>query len=332
MPERWTGGKRIAHAELYAALAEALYEPPAWLARAGRDWPLYEAAIHVEGSDAIARAAPALAAIPPEPLEDRRRRYWQLFAGPGRPPLQVYESQYVDGRLLGPTSFAVEQIYRAAGLEVDGTERPDHASVELAFLGRLAEQEATDPSKATEWRRIARRFIKRHAGRWLPELGRSLAASGDPVYAPIGQLLADWITREGRPPRDGVRARSRRPAIPRPEACTLCSFCVQVCPTEALVIRETEAETGLVLIPSACIGCDKCERICEFGALRLEAQSSTDAGPVMLRTSPRAICPGCRQSSVSRAEMEAIAAGLGEWPRWLDYCLECRPILMEGVQ
>jgi len=319
---------------MYAALAEALAEPPTWLAGAGRDWPLFEVVVRAArtGSAAARRAVERLVAVQPESLQARRRRYRRLFAGPGRPALWLYESLQVEGRLLGPTTLAVQQIYRAAGLEVEGAELPDHASVELAFLAWLAEQEAANPTQADEWRRLARRFIERHAGRWLPDLGRALVATEDPVYAPIGQLLTDWLSEEqATSPRRQTGAVARLPAV-RAEACTLCGFCAQVCPTRALVVRETTTETGLLLTPNACVGCGKCKRVCDFGALRLEANPSDSTAPILLRTAPRAVCPGCGQPTISRAELEAVAARLGQWPRWLDYCLECRPLLMEDVR
>lgn len=323
----------VIQAELYATLAEALAEPPAWLTCAGRDWPLFEAAIHVaqdEGSQAAQRAAVSLSAIQPESLDARRHRYRRLFDGPGRPRLWLYESLHLDGRLLGPVTFAVQQVYCAAGLAVEGAELPDHASVELAFLAWLTEQEAAQPDHAADWQQLIQRFIERHAGRWLPDLGRALAASGDPVYAPIGQLLSEWLA-EGRCSSISPAPEPRLPAIRQIEDCTLCGFCAQVCPTQALVVRETAAETGLVLAPAACVGCGKCEQVCDFDALHMETQSSVKGESVILRTSARAICPGCGQPTVSCAEVEAIAAAIGDWPRWLDYCLECRPMLMEKV-
>lgn len=313
-----------ARAELYTALAEALSEPLDWLAGAGRDWPLFAAAVAAAGAGSVSarRAVAALADVPSEPLETRRRRYRALFDGPG---LQLYESLHVEGRLLGRATWAVSQVYRAAGLAAQGAELPDHASVELAFLGWLAEQEADHPDQAAEWRGLARRFIERHAGRWLPGLGFALAASGDPVYAPVGELLAGWLL-EAQTTRP-LRRQTRLPAIARPEACTLCGFCVQVCPTRALDVRETDAETRLVLTPTACVGCGKCERVCDFSALHLKAGPSNGRGACVLRAAPRAVCPGCGRPTVSRAELAAVAERIGEWPHWLDYCLECRAVL-----
>lgn len=318
----------IAQAELYTALAEALAEPPAWLAGPGPSWPLFTAAVrvaHQTGSQAARRAVVALADLPPEPLSLRRQRYRQLFTGPGRPRLALYESLYRHGRLLGPVTFTLQALYRAAGLEVVGAELPDHASVELAFLAYLAEREASEPDQAAAWRQTARQFLRRHAGRWLPDLGRAIAASGDAVYTPIGQLLADLLM-EAMEPSSPARSDdlSRLPTVVPVEACTLCGFCVQVCPTQALAIQETEAETRLVLRPAACTGCGRCEGTCSFDALHLQGEGqATERATVVLRRSPRALCPLCGRPTVSQAEMAVVGERL-DWPVWLPYCLECR--------
>jgi nitrate reductase assembly molybdenum cofactor insertion protein NarJ len=163
-------------ADLYRALAETLTPdgPPVWLARAGREWPLCEiAACLGPTSEGARRAVEALAEVRAESLEARRTRYSVLFGGAGRPRFWLYESAALTGRILGPATFAVEKLYRATGLERVGAELPDHASLELAFLAHLAAvgQDAVLPAE--------RQFIERHAGRWLPSLGRALARSGD---------------------------------------------------------------------------------------------------------------------------------------------------------
>ncbi|RME45522.1 MAG: hypothetical protein D6796_10395, partial [Caldilineae bacterium] len=85
-------------AEVYYALAEALTEPPLWMAGAGCEWPLFEAvarAARETGSEAAQEAAEALSAIPREGLTARRQRYRRLFEGSGRPNLWLYESEHV---------------------------------------------------------------------------------------------------------------------------------------------------------------------------------------------------------------------------------------------
>ncbi len=338
-------------ADLYHALAEALSEPPAWMAAPGREWPLFEIATRLAPD---ARCLSALAAIRAEPLAGRRKRYAALFVGSGRPQFWLYESAFLTGRILGPETFAVEKLYRAAGLDTIGAELPDHASMELAFLAHLAAAGQTDDERL---------FAKNHADRWLPQLGRALAHSGDEVYAPIGQLLADWLeeakcgmmnAREACGMRAtraecGMRSagtdssfiihhakRSFRiqklPLIPQAESCSLCGFCVQVCPTRALAVRETSGETKLVLNDGACNGCGKCERICQSRALKMERDlrglAQRSDGLTVLRESPRARCGACGAPTVSRAELEFVAAQIGH-PAWLDYCLDCRPHYME---
>jgi len=324
-------------ADMYSALAEAVSEPPEWMVAPGREWPLFEIATRLAPDT---RCLSALAKIRAEPLAGRRKRYAALFVGSGRPRFWLYESAFLTGRILGPATFAVEKLYRAAGLDTLGAELPDHASMELAFLAHLAESvETTGPVVSTD---MERRFIETHAGRWLPQLGKALAHSGDEVYAPIGQLLADWLREVGRKQK-AVSTRSEQPAarrlppafclplIPQPDSCTLCGFCVQVCPTRALTVCETSAETKLVLSVGACNGCGKCERICQSCALHMEQ----DPGRLghsevltVLRESPRARCSACGAPTVSRAELEFVAAQIGH-PAWLDYCGDCRPHYLE---
>ncbi len=330
-------------ADLYRALAEALAEPPDWLALPGCEWPLFECAVRLAPvSEAARRGAEAMAEVRAASLAARRERYAALFVGSGRPRFWLYESAFLTGRLLGPATFAVEKLYRAAGLDPVGAELPDHASLELSFLAHLAEQpadgaESTGPNASTK---SERDFIEQHAGRWLPDLGRALARSGDEIYAPIGQLLAEWLEERARGRVAGDKAHvilhhtsrfTRLPFIPQHESCSLCGFCVQVCPVHALAISETASDTALVLNAAACVGCGKCERVCTSGALTL-APSGDEQPPsaawLSLRSSPRVICKGCGEPMTSCAELDFVAAQIGK-PAWLAYCMECRPAILE---
>lgn len=321
------------HADLYLALAEALGEPPPWLALPGNAWPLSRAATALaQRSPAVAAALPHLTHVPAESSAARRKRYRSLFAGPGRPNLWLYESLYRSGRLLGPETHAVRQLYEVAGLHITDGELPDHVSLELAFLAYLARQPALDPAHARRWQRLERQFIRQHAGRWLPALGQALVASGDPVYAPVGRLLSGWLAEMER---GGVRTR-RAQRLPQVEAaeCTLCGFCVQLCPTRALQIVESARETVLSLLVDRCTGCGRCLKSCDTGALTLRAPMPGETEPPgmsqPLRRSPRVPCRGCGRPTVSRAELDFVAGQLGR-PRWLEYCLSCRAQLLEEI-
>ena len=128
---------------------------------------------------------------------------------------------------------------------------PDHAAVELEFLAFLVEQEVVDKAHAGVWQKVRTLFLQRHAGRWLPKVGRKLAQADDPGWAAIGLLLTA-VTTEPIPKRMlGALASSKigLPHINTLEECSLCGFCTQVCPTRALSVREDALTTNLILQP-----------------------------------------------------------------------------------
>jgi nitrate reductase assembly molybdenum cofactor insertion protein NarJ len=309
------------------ALAEVLDEPPPWLALPGQQWPLFAAAEKMAPVSAAAkRAAATISAVGAEPLSERRARHRGLFRSKGRPQLWLHESLYRSGRLLGPQMVEVAQLYRVAGLQIAAGELPDHASVELAFLAHLARQATMEPGHAGQWRRTEKLFLRKHAARWLPKLGRALAASGDEVYAPVGMLLADWLQEPVQ--RQGRKRPVRRLPVVRQAQCTLCGFCVQRCPTGALMIDEDDEETALLLSADRCCACGKCVQVCETQAMQMKRapqgqKSELPLGWQPLRRSPRARCPACGEPTISDAELDFVARQIGR-PQWLAYCLRCR--------
>jgi TorA maturation chaperone TorD/Pyruvate/2-oxoacid:ferredoxin oxidoreductase delta subunit len=315
-------------AALYQALAEALAPdgPPEWMAEEGRNWPLYNVvASLVRESPTARQAVVALEGVPSRPLERLKDSVFALFTGSFRPYCDLYESTWVSGRPMGPETFQVERLYRAAGLEVDGAELADHAAYELAFLGYLASMGESE---------LERSFIRKHAGRWLPSLGRRLTLSGDLVYGTLGALLVGWLEEALRRPVDTFTKVERsilRPSIPNPEACSLCGFCVQACPSRSLQIVESDTETKLYLYHDTCQGCGRCRKACEFGALLLEPRQNVTClygdNRILLRSSFRASCAICDSPLISEAEMAFVRQELGN-PYWLECCQDCRPTAM----
>jgi TorA maturation chaperone TorD len=158
-------------ATVYLLLAEALAPdgPPEWMAEEGRKWPLYEAASSLAIlSTSANRTMFALEGIPDQPLVRLKNSFSKLFTRTLRPYSDLYESTWISGRPMGPEMIQVERLYRAAGLEMDGSELADHAAMELAFLAHLA---------GVDERELERNFIRKHAGRWLPFLGKRLSLS-----------------------------------------------------------------------------------------------------------------------------------------------------------
>lgn len=316
---------------LFQALAEALASPsygiPEWICAPGREWPLFEPVVQIAARQPDARwgrAVEALAGVDSASPEARRGEYEILFVGRGRPKIWLYECYHINGRIPGPASFTVKSLYEQAGLEAESAELPDHAALELAFLAYLCEQETQ--SRDAEWGAARRLFIKSHAGKWLPAVGRALMACEYPAWRAVGHVLAASLS--SRPPMSLKTSEVSRPQISREVDCDLCGFCVQTCPTRALGIREDDQATSLWLNSGRCVGCDRCVRICPAGVLALE-ETEPSQNLVLLRQSPRAACPRCGAFTVSKIEIEAIAARLGEHPAWLDNCLDCRSSFME---
>ena len=307
-------------ADMYTALAEALAEPPEWMCFPGREWPLFDLAMRLLPNSA---ALTGMALINEEPLPARKARYTSLSSGQaGQPHFWLYESAFLTGRILGQSTFDVAKCYSQAGLEVDGSELPDGAAPELAFLAFLA---CSNPVAEKD-------FLKNHAARWLPALGQALARGSDPVYAAIGQLLSDWITNAGSPPsateysriRTASTGARRLPILTNTPACTLCGFCVQCCPTQALVIHESPDQTTLELLGSRCSGCGRCAAVCDARLLVMQpANGTSQLQPQVLSISERVVCKSCGEPMVSRAEMDYVIRQIGH-PAWLDYCPSCR--------
>jgi nitrate reductase assembly molybdenum cofactor insertion protein NarJ/NAD-dependent dihydropyrimidine dehydrogenase PreA subunit len=304
-------------ADLYALLAELLAEPPEWMNLSAREWPLFETLTQLKAeSEAARRALDLLAGIPSEGIDQRRERYAALFAS-GKPRFWLYESAAKTGKILGPETFEMANLYHAVGIESSGAELPDHISLELAFLSYLVERDNISLYE--------QQFLEKH-GAWMIGLGRALVQSGDEVYAPIGALLADWLTEVQKPStihRPLSTVNNLLPIIPRAEDCTLCGFCVQVCPTRALKVMQNAESDFLSLNIAECIHCAKCERICNFHALKMSLPMQNAGETLVLRQSPHALCQTCGKPIASQAEMDYIVSQIGEAP-WQHLCLDCR--------
>lgn len=329
-------GAARARALIYHALAEALAGPAAGTADLLLE--AVTAGARALDSGACRQAALALAALLPLDLEALRAGYARLIAPPGRRPVALYESLHRGGGLMGQAAWEVERRYQALGLAAVKGELPDHASVELTFLGHLAAAEA-EARAAGDGRLVARlraehrAFLRAHAAAWLPDVGVELAAAGDPFHAAVGRLLSGFLAEESTGRRRNGRTGAGLPALRDPAACTLCGLCVGSCPLGALRVIESASETALTLNPALCVGCQRCGRACPEGALRLEPVAGPDgrpgpgAGSRVMRRSPRAACPACGRPTVSQAELEAVLARLQPDPAMrqrLRLCVECK--------
>jgi len=210
-------------ATVYRALSVGFYLPGpdlVWEIREGSYPRDIEAAVAWLGPDAdayrpgladlsaVGRALGAMSAD--DALRELRVEHARLFTGPGRPDVGVFESEYVDrdgegrGRLDGPSTIAVARWYRDAGFARADAHRdlPDHVATELEFLHALAAREADlrregVSDEASALRRDTDRFLREHAGRWMPAFARAtLEARPHPFYAGIAGLLAVHVAME----------------------------------------------------------------------------------------------------------------------------------------
>lgn len=327
-----------ARAMIYQALAEALAGPTP-----GIQESLLEAVTigaRVLDSIACQKAALTLAELPVTGPEVLGRNYTRLIANPGRRPVALYESLHRGAGLMGQVTWEIERHYRALGLAPTEGESPDHASVELAFLGHLAAAEA-EARTASDGRLVARlkaeqhTFLRSHAGTWLPEVGVALATADNRFYAAVGRLLNEFLAEEVAGRKQNGRTRVRFPALKNPDACTLCGLCVGSCPLGALRVIESATETALTLNPAQCIGCNRCGRTCPEGVLHLSPATEPINRPGLahgpgyrvMRQSSRLGCPDCGRPTVSQAELDAVLARLKPDPAMqqrLCLCVECK--------
>jgi TorA maturation chaperone TorD len=313
-------------AEVYSCLADVLLPTdqvglPDWIALPGREWPIYEVCIRIakaQNNPQLDLSARALSGVPDSSLERRFNEYETLFIGNGRPPIWLYESHYIDGRIFGPTSCSVRNIYKDAGLEFDSVELADHAGLELAFLAYLVEMEKNDIKFSNKWKQARELFSKNHVGVWLPLVGKQLSRSSDPAWRSIGIIIAALFT----PDLQSNQKQNLVPIIAEPDMCTLCGLCTQMCPTKALTIQEDNNSTTLELEIALCKPCSKCIMICPKNVLLLETNQSNKTR-LILRESPRAVCSECGSPTFSQAELDYTGGLLGN-PDWLSYCLSCR--------
>ncbi|MBI3958890.1 MAG: molecular chaperone TorD family protein [Chloroflexi bacterium] len=325
---------------VYHALAEALSEPVAEL------HPLLLEATtkgaQTLGSPACRKAALSLATLPAPTAAELRQRYIRVTRNSARRPLALYGSLHREGRLMGQSAAAAEDRYRALGIVPDNGELPDHASVELAFMGHLAAAQASayiaiDSLLVSRLGVEEHTFLREHPGVWLPDVGRELAAADDPFYAVVGVLLSEFLTEKLGSAWYRQARRAGFPVLQETDVCNLCGICIGACLPGALRMVESDTETALSLDISRCVGCNRCVRICPQRVLKqletdvLDAQHETNGASRIriLRRSPRAQCPICGRPTVSEAELEAVFATLQPDPmlkRQMSLCVECKSL------
>jgi len=192
-----------------AELAKARSEVYGLLARVFRAAPDAELVRHLKKRE-IARTLdglgfPASDCFPDvreeQLLEDLAVEYTRLFVGPG-PRISLYESVNANtgGRseaaLWSERTVKVKNFIEGTGLNYasDFADLPDHVSVELEFMQRLASNEAEAllagrRAEAQTLVNIQRTFFHDHIGSWLSILcGKVIANAKEPFYKAMAEL------------------------------------------------------------------------------------------------------------------------------------------------
>ncbi|MBI3912686.1 MAG: molecular chaperone TorD family protein [Chloroflexi bacterium] len=160
-----------------------------------------------------------------ESLDALGVEYNRLFVVPRDDYVPPYESVYTDvvdieytphmvsgagalgvptraGELLwGPSTAAVQRAYAEAGFAVARAagEPPDHIGIELQFLARLCDEQASawsadDAPEATRLARIEREFLRAHPLRWIARFRTRVdAARALPFYRVFARLGESFL-------------------------------------------------------------------------------------------------------------------------------------------
>ena len=135
--------------------------------------------------------------------EELAIEYTRLFLGPGKhvSPHGSVHMPGEDGLLWRDSTVAAKMFMESLGVNLDPeyTGLPDHISVELEFMQKLAQAEARawhtgDRAKATSYRLIEKEFLDNHLSKWVPvfcdKLKMQVAFS---FYREMAKLLEGFI-------------------------------------------------------------------------------------------------------------------------------------------
>lgn len=119
----------------------------------------------------------------------------------------------------------------------------------------------------------------------------------------------------------------------RDDACTLCSACAQVCPTQAL--RHDPAEAALTFRQSDCVNCGLCESVCPTRAIDITPGLTGLDGFHERRTlveDETVPCAECGEPFIAARlhaharKMLAESGRLSEYEAQIDVCGACRSV------
>lgn len=197
-----------AEAQIYRILSRVYGSPSDGLPPDGLSAALRTAANGLEpgsASEALEELEVYLAG--PVDAMELAREYVRLFRGPVRALVYPYESMYVDGEVMGPSTLDAVERYREAGLGVSEGFRdlPDHISTELEFMYYLASMEQRcldegDDAGSQHFSGLRRSFLQDHLARWVPGFAdRVIGNTTSPFYRGLAAITWEFVSRQVPP-------------------------------------------------------------------------------------------------------------------------------------
>lgn len=192
-----------AHADVYGLLATLFQEEPSQALLGQMKAPDFAKLMSELGIDLGEEFANGTEA---ELAEDLAVEYARLFLGPGS-HISPHESVHHQkdggdwGSLWGSETVKVKRFIESVGVEYAPryTGMPDHISVELEFLQKLAQAEA-DALAKKDWERtrqaltLEQRFIDEHLSQWVPDFCDKISDRARlPFYREMAGLLNGFL-------------------------------------------------------------------------------------------------------------------------------------------
>jgi TorA maturation chaperone TorD len=131
--------------------------------------------------------------------------FTRLFMGPGE-HISPHESIFVDvdgdgGGLYGAKTVEVKKFIETTGLTYDDsfTGLPDHVSVELEFMSKLAGFESQkwdsgDDEAAKYCLSVQKMFAEKHLLKWIPEFCEQVIIEADlPFYREMARVTSEFV-------------------------------------------------------------------------------------------------------------------------------------------
>lgn len=203
-----------ARANMYSFLSTAFLQPPNEAVVAALSDHIFLQEVESVFGVAAIEELRAFAADFKGDHESLDQEFQDLFVVPLGRYVTPYEAVYRDkrqvenamvcGLLMGPSTLAIKQLYREAGVAISDAakELPDHIGLEFACMQLLCEEEAraceqNDAGQVERVRSLQQRLLNEHLLHWVPALcARIRENAAGAFYRGIASLTEASLRRD----------------------------------------------------------------------------------------------------------------------------------------